>query len=188
MNEKINVFLDRDGVINFDSPDYIRSCDELHFIPGSIEAIANLSRLGHRVFVITNQSVIGRKYVTPDGLAQIFNKMKNAVKDHKGRIQDIFYCPHIPEDNCTCRKPKPGMFIQAKEKYGLKIENSVMVGDSEKDIISAENAGCRFKILVKTGNGRKAFKELKNQGIPPDYFAENLFDAHEWIIKLSGLP
>lgn len=188
MKEKITVFLDRDGVINFDSPDYIKSCEELNFIPGSIEAITNLSRLGHRVCLITNQSVIGRKYVSLEGLKKIFNKMETAVNEKGGKIDHIFFCPHTPDDNCDCRKPKPGMFLQAKEMFGLNLKDSVMVGDSSKDIMSAVNAGCGFKILVKTGNGEKACKELEEKGVLPDYFAKDLFDAHEWIIKNTGRP
>lgn len=175
------VFLDRDGVINFDSPDYIKSCEELFFIPGSIEAISELSQKGNMVLIITNQSVIGRKYVSPSGLEKIFNKMKNAVKDMNGEIKDIFFCPHIPQDNCECRKPKPGMFFQARDKYLIDLETSVMVGDSAKDILAAQNAGVGYKILVKTGNGEKAFKELKNKNIAPNYFARNLMDAKNWI-------
>ncbi|MCB9481201.1 MAG: D-glycero-beta-D-manno-heptose 1,7-bisphosphate 7-phosphatase [Desulfobacteraceae bacterium] len=186
MDKKPVVFIDRDGVINFDSPDYIKSCDELFFIPQSIDAIANLSMAGHDVFVITNQSVIGRKMVTPEDLKKIFAKMTDAVKEKNGNIKEIFFCPHIPKDNCSCRKPAPGLFFQARDKYGLDLSNSVMIGDSSKDIIAAENAGVKFKILVLTGNGKKAQKELEEKKTAPDYIAENLYDAHNWIIKNTG--
>jgi len=186
MNKKTIIFIDRDGVINFDSPDYIKTCDEVSFIPGSIEAIANLSKAGHDVFVITNQSVIGRKMVTMEGLQKIFDKMRNAVKEKNGEIKEIFFCPHIPSDNCSCRKPKAGLFFQAKNKYKLDLSNSVMIGDSAKDILAAENAGIKFKILVLTGNGKKAQKELEKKNTSPDYIAINLFDAHNWIIKNTG--
>lgn len=188
MEEKITVFIDRDGVINFDSPDYIKSCDELFFIPGSIEAIAELTRLGHKVCVITNQSVIGRNFVSPDGLKKIFAKMKDAVINQNGKLTDIFFCPHIPKDNCKCRKPLPGLFFQAKEKYpDIDFNNSVMIGDSAKDILAAENAKIKFKILVKTGNGLKAYKELEQKNLLPDYFANDLNDAHKWILNRTGL-
>ncbi|MDY0131100.1 MAG: D-glycero-beta-D-manno-heptose 1,7-bisphosphate 7-phosphatase [Desulforegulaceae bacterium] len=186
MKKKPVIFIDRDGVINFDSPDYIKSCEELFFIPGSIEAIANLSKLGYEIFTITNQSVIGRKMVTMDGLRQIFDKMLDSVKENQGEIKEIFFCPHIPSDNCQCRKPKPGLFFQAKDKYNLDLSNSVMIGDSSKDIIAAENANIKFKILVLTGNGKKSQKELEEKQIIPDYIADNLFDAHNWIIKNTG--
>ncbi len=186
MKNPLNIFLDRDGVINFDSPDYIKNCEELSFIPGSIEAIAMLSKLGYKIFIITNQSVIGRKYVSEKGLKKIFAKMINSVENKNGKITDIFFCPHIPEDNCTCRKPAPGLFFQAEKKYGLNLKNSVMVGDSAKDIIAALNAGINCKILVKTGNGLKSYEELQKKGISYDYTAENLADAANWIIEKTG--
>jgi D-glycero-D-manno-heptose 1,7-bisphosphate phosphatase len=186
MNKKPVVFIDRDGVINFDSPDYIKSCDEVEFIPGSIEAIADLSKKGHDIFVVTNQSVIGRKMVTMDGLQKIFKKMLDAVKEKNGEIKEVFFCPHIPSDNCSCRKPRPGLFFQARDKYKIDLSNSVMIGDSAKDIIAAKNAEVKFKILVLTGNGQKSKKELEEKQIFPDYIAKNLFDAHNWIIKNTG--
>jgi len=186
MNKKSVVFIDRDGVINFDSPDYIKSCDEVMFIPGSIDAIANLFNSGHDIFVITNQSVIGRKMVTMEGLKKIFGKMTDAVKEKDAEIKEVFFCPHIPSDNCSCRKPEPGLFFQARDKYKLDLSNSVMIGDSAKDIIAAKNAGIKFKILVLTGNGEKAKKELEQKQIIPDYIAKNLYDAHNWIIKNTG--
>jgi len=182
--EKPVIFLDRDGVINFDSEEYIKSCNELNFIPGSIEAIANLSKDGYRIFLVTNQSVIGRKFVSPAGLEKIFEKLTNAVEAKCGSIEDIFFCPHLPEDNCDCRKPAPGMFYLGKDKYGLDLQNSVMVGDSLKDMLAADNAGCGYKILVLTGNGGKTLSEIdRSSSVEPDYIAENLFDAHEWIME-----
>jgi D-glycero-D-manno-heptose 1,7-bisphosphate phosphatase len=187
MDNKITVFIDRDGVINFDSPDYIKSCEELVFIPGSIEAIADLSRLGHKIFIITNQSVIGRKMVTEKGLQQIFAKMEKAVEDKGGKIDDIFFCPHTPQDNCDCRKPLPGLFFQAKNKYKTELKNSVMIGDSAKDIKAAEAACTGYRILVLTGNGEKALKELSQASADFDYTARNLEDAAEWIKKNTGM-
>jgi D-glycero-D-manno-heptose 1,7-bisphosphate phosphatase len=183
MKKKPVVFIDRDGVINFDSPDYIKSCDEVVFIPGSIEAMAALFKEGHQIFVITNQSVIGRNMVTMEGLKKIFDKMLDAVKEKGGKITEIFFCPHIPSDNCSCRKPEPGLFFQARDRYGLDLSNSAMIGDSAKDIIAASNAGIKYKILVLTGNGKKARKELEEKKIVPDYTAKDLYDAHNWIIE-----
>jgi len=177
------VFLDRDGVINRDSADYIKSWSVFEFLTGSLEAIKLLALNGFITIVITNQSVINRNMVTREGLEYIHSMMKTAVQAQGGEIKDIFFCPHIPEDRCDCRKPQPGLIYQARHKYRIDIETAVMVGDSVKDIECARNAGCRHAVLVQTGNGISAEKILKAKNIFPDYVARDLLDAVEWIIS-----
>ena len=176
------VFLDRDGVINRDSPDYIKSWSEFEFLPGSLEAIKLLTLNGFATIVITNQSVINRKMVSGKVLDCIHTMMKEAVTSKGGQIKDIFFCPHVPEDRCNCRKPSPGLIFKAKRKYRIDIATSVMVGDSAKDIECARNAGCRHAVLVKTGNGSEAEKILKEKAIYPDLIARDLLEAVGWII------
>ncbi|MBU4413817.1 MAG: D-glycero-beta-D-manno-heptose 1,7-bisphosphate 7-phosphatase [Proteobacteria bacterium] len=177
------VFIDRDGAINRNSPDYIKSWSEFEFLPGSIDAIKLLNLNGFVVIIITNQSVINRNMVSLDGLEYINSMMKSAFKSGGGEIKDIFYCPHIPEDRCDCRKPEPGLIYRAQKTYHIDLANSVMVGDSVKDIMCARNAGCGLSILVKTGNGVDAEKILAQKKIFPDYVAENLLDAAKWIVS-----
>ena len=141
---KYTVFLDRDGVINHDSSDYIKNKSEFSFIDKSPEAVALLTRAGFNVIVITNQSAIARKLTTKKELEKIFNKMKTGIVDAGGTINDIFYCPHLPDAGCDCRKPKPGLILQAKKKYKIDLQYSCMIGDSAKDIECAKNAGCGF--------------------------------------------
>ena len=179
------VFLDRDGVINLDSSDYITSWSEFKFIPRSIEAIKALTFKGFNVIVITNQSVINRNMVSGKGLEHIHASMKNEVKSKGGLIKDIFFCPHIPEDNCDCRKPKPGLIFQAQKAYSIDLKDAVMVGDSAKDIECARNAGCGKAVLVKTGNGAKAEKTLSEKKIYPDYIAQDLYEAVQWIVNIK---
>lgn len=176
------VFLDRDGVINRDSPDYIKSWSEFEFLPGSLEAIKLLTLNGFTTIVITNQSVINRKMVSGNVLDDIHTRMKQAVTSNGGQIKDIFFCPHVPEDRCQCRKPSPGLIFRAKQKYRIDIATSVMVGDSAKDIECARNAGCGYAVLVKTGNGSEAEKILKEKAITPDLIARDLLEAVGWII------
>lgn len=176
------VFLDRDGVINRDSPDYIKSWSEFEFLPGSLEAIKLLTLNGFTTIVITNQSVINRKMVSGNVLDDIHTRMKQAVTSNGGQIKDIFFCPHVPEDRCQCRKPSPGLIFRAKQKYRIDIATSVMVGDSAKDIECARNAGCGYAVLVKTGNGSEAEKILKEKGIFPDFIARDLLEAVGWIL------
>ena len=182
------IFLDRDGVINQDSPDYIKTPGEFHFIPRSPEAIALLTRSGFDTILITNQSAVGRKMVTPATLDAIFDKMRQGVEAAGGRIRDIFFCPHRPDEGCSCRKPRPGMIQAAAARYGIDVNASVMVGDSAKDIECGRAAGCGTTILVATGNGRKALAELADRGIEPDVFADDLYHAAQWIAANIGVP
>lgn len=181
------VFIDRDGVINEDSPDYIKSPGEFEFISQSPAAVALLNRYGCEVMLITNQSAVGRKMITCQILESIFNKMHKGIEAAGGRIKDIFYCPHTPEEGCACRKPAPGMILSAMEKHGIDPAETVMVGDSAKDIECGINAGCAATVLVATGNGPRARRSLAEKGICPDYYARDLYDAVRWLIASLSL-
>lgn len=184
MLEKV-VFLDRDGVINRDSSDYIKTWEAFEFLPGSLDAFELLARNGFTAIIITNQSIIGRGMAPPETLSRTHRLLAEAVAAHGGKIEDIFFCPHTPEDKCACRKPEPGLILKAREKYHIDLSHTVMVGDSAKDIECARNAGCGQTILVKTGNGPKAAKTLFDRDIHPDYLADNLLDAVNWILRSS---
>lgn len=177
------VFLDRDGVINRDSASYVKNWSEFEFLPRSIEAIRLLTSEGFTLFVITNQSIISRRMASRDDLEHIHAMMKSAIGAGGGRIQDIFYCPHTPDEDCGCRKPRPGLIHMAQEAYGIDLQAAAMVGDNAKDIECARNAGCGRAILVRTGNGAEAGKSLSNRGILPDHIASDLYDAATWLIN-----
>jgi D-glycero-D-manno-heptose 1,7-bisphosphate phosphatase len=176
------VFMDRDGVINRDSPDYIKSVAEFEFLPGSREALRRLVENGFEAIIVTNQSAVGRGWVTADGLAGIHQRLCDGVRDHGGRIHDILVCPHRPNENCACRKPRPGLILEAQRRHGIDLDAAVMVGDSAKDIECAMNAGVGASVLVRTGNGRQAEGELSRCGIVPDGIADDLQAAVEWIL------
>lgn len=177
------VFLDRDGVINQDSPNYVKHPSEFHFIPGSQQAISWLNRHGFDIILITNQSMIGRKMATPQTLNLIFDKMHQGIAAAGGRILDIFFCPHTPDAGCDCRKPLPGLIFQARDRHDIDLSRSMFVGDSVKDIQAARNAGCGKALLVATGNGKQTFRELNSQGTLPDHYAQNLLAAARWITQ-----
>jgi len=181
------VFLDRDGTINRDSPDYIKGREEFEFLPGSLEAIKNLTHHGFVNIVVTNQSAVPRKLISLKELEFVHNMMAQTIALNGGEIKDIFYCPHMPEDGCDCRKPEPGLFFQAREKYGIDLTAAVMVGDSAKDIESARRAGCGRAVLVKSGQKDDVEEELKTRQIRVDYVAMDLYDAAGWIIKTHSL-
>ncbi len=177
------VFLDRDGTINRDSPAYIKSREEFKFLPGSLEAIKNLTGNGFVNIVITNQSAVPRHLISLTELEFVHNTMTETVALNGGEIKDIFYCAHLPEDGCNCRKPEPGLIFQARKKYAIDLTSAVMVGDSPKDIECARRAGCGRAVLVKNGKDDDVEDELNTRQIFPDYVAEDLLDAAIWIIS-----
>jgi len=176
------IFLDRDGVINQDRDDYVKEWAEFEFIPGSLEAIKELTEHGFRPIVITNQSAINRNMMTRKGLEDIFENMKNAVAAYGGWIEDIFYCPHVPEDGCDCRKPEPGLLYQARDAYGIDLATTYMIGDNLKDMQCARAAGCGKAVLVRTGHGKETERVCNELGMALDYIADNLLDVARWLL------
>jgi D-glycero-D-manno-heptose 1,7-bisphosphate phosphatase len=148
------VILDRDGVINFDSPQFIKSPDEWKPIPGSLAAIARLNQADYRVVVATNQSGIGRGLFDMDTLNAIHEKMLKALAEVGGHIDAIFFCPHTAADDCACRKPKTGMLEEIAARFNTDLKGVPAIGDALRDIQSAAAVGAR-PMLVRTGKGRK---------------------------------
>jgi D-glycero-D-manno-heptose 1,7-bisphosphate phosphatase len=156
------VILDRDGVINHDSELFIKSADEWHPLPGSLEAIAHLSQAGYHIVVATNQSGIGRGLFDMLALNAIHNKMHRAVAQHGGRIDAVFFCPHAADSTCGCRKPKPGMLMEIGRRFNVDLAAVPVVGDALRDLQAAANAGA-LPILVRSGKGAKT---LAAGGLP----------------------
>ena len=156
------VILDRDGVINFDSDQYIKTPEEWKPIPQSLEAIARLNHMGYRVVVATNQSGVGRGLFDMSTLNTINDKMYRSLANVGGRIDALFFCPHISESRCNCRKPKPGMLLSIAERFNVDLNNVPFVGDSLKDLQAASSVGA-LPILVKTGKGEQT---AKNDQLP----------------------
>lgn len=148
------VILDRDGVINHDSDQYIKSPEEWLPIPGSLEAVARLTKAGYRVVVATNQSGVGRGLFEMDTLNAIHEKMTRAAVQAGGRIDSIFFCPHTNADKCDCRKPKPGMLLAIAARYNTELVGVPAIGDSLRDLLAATAVGAR-PMLVLTGKGQK---------------------------------
>ena len=148
------VILDRDGTINHDSDQHIKSPDEWRPIKGSLNAIARLTQAGYRVVVATNQSGIARGLFDTATLIAINNTMHQAVAQAGGRIDAVFFCPHAAESNCECRKPKPGMLVEIGQRFNVSLGEVPMVGDARRDLEAAVAAGAR-PVLVLTGKGKK---------------------------------
>jgi D-glycero-D-manno-heptose 1,7-bisphosphate phosphatase len=148
------VILDRDGVINQDSDQFIKNTTEWKAIPGSLEAIARLNHAGYRVVVASNQSGIGRGLLDMGALNAINDKMYRALAQVGGRIDALFYCPHAADANCDCRKPKPGMFIDIAQRFNVDLAGVPSIGDSLRDLQAAATAGAQ-PMLVLTGKGAR---------------------------------
>lgn len=153
------IILDRDGVINIDSDAYIKNADEWIAIDGSLEAIAKLSKAGYTVAVATNQSGIARGLFDLDDLEAMHEKLQTGVAALGGHVAGIFYCPHGPDENCDCRKPKIGLLTAIENELQLPVAGAPFVGDSLKDLQAGLAKKC-IPYLVKTGKGEKTFSQL----------------------------
>ena len=136
------IFLDRDGVINRDSSEYIKTWEEFEFLPGSLGALQRLTAEGYRIIVITNQSIIGRGWVSLETLEEIFTRMKAEIANNGGRIHDIFFCPHTPGEGCSCRKPEPGLIARAAQTHNIDIsattiKSIIRLGRSPQSMLPA---------------------------------------------------
>ncbi|MEK7360979.1 MAG: D-glycero-beta-D-manno-heptose 1,7-bisphosphate 7-phosphatase [Pseudomonadota bacterium] len=156
------VILDRDGVINHDSEEYIKTPDEWQPVAGSLEAIARFTQAGYQVVVATNQAGLGRGLFDMAALNAMHDKMHKAVNQLGGRIDAVFFCPHAPDAGCACRKPQPGMLLEIAARYKAALEGVPAIGDSLRDLQAASAAGAR-PILVLTGKGEQT---LKTGGLP----------------------
>ncbi|MEM4258734.1 MAG: D-glycero-beta-D-manno-heptose 1,7-bisphosphate 7-phosphatase [Candidatus Thermoplasmatota archaeon] len=173
------VFLDRDGTISRDSVDHIKSWEEFVFLPNAREGIALLTKHGFHIIIITNQSVIARKMMTRAELNRLHKNMVHEIKKVGGRIDKIYFCPHHPDDGCSCRKPQPGLIQQAIRENKIDPKKAYMVGDRIMDIQVGKAVGCAT-ILIANDRG---IAELKENRVQPEYIAQDLMDAAQWIIK-----
>lgn len=182
MNNKI-IILDRDGTINRDSDDYIKSAEEWQPLPGALEAIARLSQAGWHLVIASNQSGLGRGLFDVATLNQIHDKMNKMLAVAGGRIDAIFYCPHVPQDQCGCRKPLSGLFEQIGERFGAQLDQVNAVGDTLRDAQAAAAVGCRTH-LVCTGKS----ENWKGPGLPEGFplntlVHDDLAAFAEWLLN-----
>ena len=181
------VFLDRDGVIIKEPPYYAHKIDQLELIPKSAEAIRLLNESGFKVIVVSNQAGVARGYYQEKDIQIYNNEMKRQLEEKGARIVAIYYCPHHPEAtiekykiDCECRKPKPGMLIQAEKDLDLNLKLSFLIGDKISDIEAGCRAGCKT-ILVLTGQGNNESKKISKMNIKPNYISKDLHTAIQII-------
>ncbi|OQY23386.1 MAG: D-glycero-beta-D-manno-heptose-1,7-bisphosphate 7-phosphatase [Chloroflexi bacterium] len=146
------VFIDRDGVICRNRDDYVKSWEEFVFLPGALEALAQLARTDLYIVIVTNQSPINRGIVSAETVEEINSRMVLAIEAAGGRVDRVMYCPHRPDEHCACRKPQAGMLLLAAKDFGLDLSHSYLIGDAETDMQAGRAVGCR-RYLVLTGRG-----------------------------------
>lgn len=174
------VILDRDGVINHDSVEFVKNPDEWVALPGSLEAIARLNQAGWRVVVASNQSGLGRGLFNAADLNAMHAKFRRELARVGGQIEGIFICPHVPDAGCNCRKPLPGMFREIARRFDVDLSGRPAVGDSLRDLQAASAAGCQ-PWLVRTGNGSRT----ETQDLPPGtQVRDNLMAIAEYLEAL----
>ena len=175
------IVLDRDGVINHDSDNYIKCADEWIPITGSMGAIAKLHKKDYQIIIATNQSGLARGYFDEVALAAIHQKLNLMVEDAGGFVSAIFYCPHLPDANCQCRKPKTGLLKRAEDELGIALANSYLIGDSLKDLQTAVAFQMR-PLLVRTGKGRDTELSLTGRLKLETPVFDNLEAAADWVL------
>ena len=170
------IFLDRDGVIN-QEVEYLDKIEDFKFISGIFEACKYLIKLKYKIIIITNQSGISRGYFSENDFLNITKWMLGQFEDNNINILDVFHCPHNANENCNCRKPKPGMILEAKNKHNIDLQSSWLIGDKEDDIIAANSAGISNTILVKSGH--KIIEENSNA----KYILDSIHQSNHVILN-----
>lgn len=176
------IFLDRDGVINKDPGfgDYVKSWEELQFLPGAIEAIKRLNKNGYEIFVISNQAGVGRGLFSQSSLDEITNNMLKEIESQGGKITSISYCTHRIDEGCSCRKPKTGMIEKATKDFDIDFKNTYFIGDSRVDIGIGKNMGCKTILLL---TGKEDPNNIENLDPQPDFIKKDLKEAVKWVLK-----
>ena len=180
------VFLDRDGVINENvDGDYVRSWEALRLLPGAVEAIAELTRRGFPIVIVTNQQGVGKGLMAASDVDEIHERLVEEIVRGGGRVAAVRYCPHLAEEDCACRKPRPGLLVQAAAEMGLSLGRSVFVGDAVSDVQAARAAGCR-PILVRTGRGAEAEAAVRSGEYGEVAVVDDLTAAARLIARCAG--
>jgi D-glycero-D-manno-heptose 1,7-bisphosphate phosphatase len=180
------LFLDRDGVIIENCANYVRSCDDVAFLPAALAALRKAFASPYKIIIVTNQSAIGRGIITM-AQAQIINQnIVSEIKKAGGRVDAVFMCPHTPQDQCDCRKPRPGLLLQAADQHKLDLSRSFMIGDSLADLLAGRAAGVRESILVRTGRGAVQAALPEALLLQPFPVFDSLYEALESILRRTA--
>ena len=179
------VFVDRDGTICFDKH-YLSDPNDLELIPTVVDGIRKLNDAEIPVILVTNQSGIARGYFTTETLGKIHARLKDMLEDRSARADDIFYCPHLPDSGCACRKPKPGMLLQAKERHGFDLSRSFVIGDRMMDVEMAHKVKAIGILVPEPGDQYHVDEEIRTSKEKPDFRATTFLEAVEWLLHRTS--
>ena len=181
-----SIFLDRDGVLIENRSDYVRDWSQVKIIPEAIHALSLAPIKKYKVVIVTNQSVVGRGLILLETAQEINQQLINLIRDHGGQIDGVYMCPHQPEDGCSCRKPLPGLLLQAAKDLSLDLQRSWMIGDAWSDVQAGEAAGMRGTILLKTGRGSEQLLQPRLEMVTGNLVFDNLPLAFEAIFTIDN--
>jgi len=177
------VFLDRDGVLIENRPDYVRNWSQVTILPSAISALSSIKHTGYKVIVVTNQSAIGRGIISYDAAREINARLVEAIRERGGQIDRVYMCPHMPEDHCNCRKPRPGLIFQAAEELSLDLHHSWLIGDAWSDLLAGQAAELYGVIMLKTGRGAEQLLQPKPEELGPFLVFSDISEAVSAIIS-----
>jgi D-glycero-D-manno-heptose 1,7-bisphosphate phosphatase len=180
------IFLDRDGVLIENRDDYVREWLHVTLLPNAIDALTGFHRAGFKIIIVTNQSAVGRGMMTFHEAQKINERLVKTIGEQGGWVDGVFMCPHKPEDNCICRKPQPGLLLQAAREFSIDLAASWMIGDAWTDILAGQAAGTEGSIIVRTGRGAAQLNQPQPSEIQPFHVCENVLDAFHHITLLRN--
>ena len=180
------IFLDRDGVIIENKSDYVRDWSHVEIYPEAIRALSLPPIKNYKIVIVTNQSAIGRGIISLNTAKEINSRLVKIIHQHGGHVDGVYMCPHTPDDSCFCRKPKPGLLLQAAKELSLNLQRSWMIGDAWSDIQAGQSAGVRQAILLKTGRGREQLLQSRPENITTHLIFDNLTLALDAIFTIDN--
>ncbi|MCP4426381.1 MAG: HAD family hydrolase [Chloroflexi bacterium] len=182
------LFLDRDGVIIENRANYVRSWADVEIFPQAIVALARIRRSPYKIFLVTNQSAVGRGIITLETAQAINDRLVKMIEGKNGRVDAVYMCPHAPGDNCSCRKPKPGLLLQAAANHAIDLSRSIMIGDALTDLAAGKAAGVAQTILLRTGRGNVQAQLPQAAQYAPFPIYDTLTDALADLISVIRDP
>ena len=180
------IFLDRDGVLIENRPDYVREWSEVNIFPEAIDALSFPAIRNYKIVIVTNQSAVGRGLISLEIAEDINNELVNRIRADGGQVDAVYMCPHAPADGCFCRKPKPGLLLQAAQDLSLDLQRSWMIGDAWSDLQAGQAAGIRQPILLRTGRGAEQLLKARPKSIPSPMIFDNLVQAMMAIFVMDN--
>lgn len=180
------VFLDRDGVLIENRADYIREWSQVRIFPKTFSSLKSIQNDGYKIVIVTNQSAVGRGLITVETANEINERLVDLIRENGGQVDGVYLCPHRPEDDCECRKPKPGLLLQAARELSLDLSRSWMIGDAWSDMLAGQAVCLRGTIMVRTGRGRGQLLQPQPGNLTSFSIADNLAVATQTILAKNS--